>query len=74
MCFHLLQEASKHLQRAWGEERAYKTQSNQMERVINRKTLPLAENISNKIIINRLNQCKYLKAFTTKAVDEVRAM
>lgn len=45
-----------------------------MERVINTKTLPLAENISNKIVINRPNRCKYLKAFTTKAVDEVRAV
>lgn len=45
-----------------------------MERVIHTKTLPLAEKISNKIIINRPNQYKYLKVFTTKAVDEVRAV
>lgn len=30
--------------------------------------------ISNKIIINRPNRYKYLKAFTTKAVIEVRAV
>lgn len=37
-----------------------------MERVVDTKTLPLAENISNKIIIKWPNQRKYLKASKQK--------